>query len=281
MMTEAGLDMKPIAQQHRGCVDIARTWPGASIRQAPDPPPHAMSATHPSPRPWQSASSLYLDVREGFLEMARHSLALLGLAVIASALTFASRPGLQSTASEWLMGWLASRQNETLAQAIHDLLPEQARVTHWLSRKYRVAPQPLSTLVAEAWQVGQLSQIPPSLILAVTAVESGFNPFAKGTQGAAGLMQIDPAAHENTLGKFGGTLAAFDPQTNLRIGARLLQAHIQTAGSVEAGLRLYGRSSGQKNEEAYVERVLGEFRQLEKIVQVHAGRASGTAPQQP
>ena len=206
-----------------------------------------MTARTPEMRRWQSPRSLLLDIREGFVEITRHSLALLGMALLAVVLTFAARPSLQTSASEWLMGWLTSRQDEVLAQAVQDLMPEQAKVTHWLSRKYKVAPVALEPLVAEAWQLSQLSQLPPTLILAVMAVESGFNPFARGTQGAMGLMQIEPVAHAETLRQFGGQLAAFDPLTNLRIGARLLQGNIKEAGSLEEGLRLYGRASGQAN----------------------------------
>ncbi len=230
-----------------------------------------MTARTAPQRQWQSLSSLFLDIREGFVEITRHSLALLGMVLLAVVLTFAARPSLQNSASEWLMGWLTSRQDETLARAVQDLLPEQAKVTHWLSRKYKVAPLALEKLVAEAWQLGQLSQLPPTLVLAVMAVESGFNPFARGTQGAMGLMQIEPVAHAETLRQFGGQLAAFDPLTNLRIGARLLQANIKTAGSVEEGLRLYGRASGQANEQAYVERVMGEYQQMERIIRGQAG----------
>jgi len=237
-----------------------------------------MTALPSALRRWQSPTSLILDIKEGFVEVTRHSLALVGLSVLAIVLTFAARPSLQTSASEWLMGWLTSRQDESLALAVTDLLPEQAKVTHWLSRKYKVSPQPLSMLVSEAWQLGQLSQLPPTLILAVMAVESGFNPFAKGTQGAMGLMQIEPVAQEETLNQFGGKLAAFDPQTNLRIGARLLQSNIQQAGSVEEGLRLYGRSSGQVNDSAYVDKVMAEHRQLQRIVQTYAQTAQNTPP---
>ena len=225
------------------------------------------------PRRWQSPQGLILDIREGFLEITRHSLALVGLTVLALALTFVARPGLQTSASEWLMGWLTSRQDEPLAQTVQELLPEQAKVTHWLSRKYKVAAQPLSTLVAEAWQLGQFSQLPPTLILAVMAVESGFNPFAKGAQGGTGLMQIEPTAHADTLQQFGGPLAAFDPVTNMRIGARLLQASIQQGGSVEEGLRQYSRASGQSRDTAYIERVLTEQKQLDRIAGVRATTA--------
>mgnify|MGYP001243278619 CR=1 FL=1 len=232
-------------------------------------------------RRWQSPTSLFLDIREGFVEITRHSLALVGLAVLAVVLTFSTRPALQTSASEWLMGWLTSRQDESLSQAVQELLPEQAKVTHWLSRKYKVSPQPLGTLVSEAWQLGQLSQLPPTLILAVMAVESGFNPFARGSQGAMGLMQIEPSVHADTLNQFGGKLAAFDPVTNVRIGARLLQASIQEAGSLEEGLRQYGRASGQVNDSAYVERVLNEHRQLARIAQTHATTAQSQRSVEP
>ena len=225
---------------------------------------------------WQSPASLLLDIREGLVEITRHSLALVGLTVLAVVLTFAARPSLQTSASEWLMGLLTSRQDEPLAQTVQELLPEQAKVTHWLSRKYKVAPQPLSAMVAEAWQLGQLSQLPPTLILSVMAVESGFNPFARGTQSGMGLMQIDPAAHEDTLNQFGGRLAAFDPVTNMRIGARLLQASIQQGGSVEEGLRQYSRSSGQANESGYVERVLAEQKQLDRVAGTRATTAQAS-----
>ena len=232
-----------------------------------------MTALRSPIRRWQSITSLILDIREGFVEITRHSLALVGLTVLAVVLTFSARPGLQTAASEWLMGWLTSRQDEPLAQTVQDLLPEQAKVTHWLSRKYKVSPQPLSALVAEAWQLGQFSQLPPTLILAVVAVESNFNPFAQGTQGGMGLMQIEPSAHADTLQQFGGRLAAFDPVTNMRIGARLLQASIQQSGSVEEGLRLYSRSSGQTNDNLYIERVMAEQKQLDRI----AGTLATTA----
>lgn len=230
-----------------------------------------MTVLQASRQHWQTPASLMTDIREGFISITRHSLALVGLGLLAAVLTFSTRPGLQTSASEWLMGWLTSRQDEVLVQTVQDLLPEQAKVTHWLSRKYKVAPQPLSTLVAEAWQLGQLSQLPPTLILAVMAVESGFNPFAKGTQGAMGLMQIEDG---DTLNQFGGRLAAFDPVTNMRIGVRLLQASIREAGSIEEGLRQYSHASGQANDEAYIERVMTEHQQLEHIAGSHAAPAT-------
>ena len=98
-------------------------------------------------------------------------------------------------------------------------------------------------------------------------------------RGGMGLMQIEPTAHADTLQQFGGRLAAFDPVTNMRIGARLLQASIQQGGSVQEGLRQYSHLSGQANDVAYIERVLAEQKQLDRIAGTRATTAqadSGT-----
>lgn len=237
-----------------------------------------MTANLKLARLWQVMNTLACDVHEGFVEITRHSLAVVGMAVVAVTLTFAARPGLQAYASETLMSWLEMRQAASLdissladgaarATAINlkDLSKDQMAVTQWLSRKYRVSPEPLGALVTEAWVIGERSQIAPTLILAVMATESRFNPFASGSQGGMGLMQIEPEAHSTALTPFGGRLAAFDPLTNLRVGARHLQSLIQQSVNIEDALRLYAQDSGQVNDESYIERVLNEQKQLDKI----------------
>jgi soluble lytic murein transglycosylase-like protein len=215
------------------------------------------------------------DVREGFVEITRHGLALFGLVVVIVVLGFLARPSLQTSASEVLLGWLEIRQSVALeppvvnnaatrstTQSLEDLTPDQAAVTRWLSRKYRVSNEPM---VAEAWRLGERSQLPPSLILAIMAVESRFNPFASGSQGNVGLMQLEIKAHAETLGQFGGPLSAFDPLTNVRVGVRHLQSLLQQTSSLEEALALYGASSGQAMESQYVDRVRAEQRQLDQV----------------
>jgi hypothetical protein len=63
-------------------------------------------------------------------------------------------------------------------------------------------------------------------------------------------------------------LAAFDPLTNLRVGARHLQALIEQSASVEAALQLYALATGQSNGLDYVHRVLAEQKQLETMTQL-------------
>ncbi len=71
------------------------------------------------------------------------------------------------------------------------------------------------------------------------AVESSFNPFAQSPVGAQGLMQVMTRVHDDKYAAFGGTHAAFDPITNLRVGVQVLKECIARAGSVQDGLRYY------------------------------------------
>ena len=75
---------------------------------------------------------------------------------------------------------------------------------HWMSRRYRVAPEPISRLVQEAWEVGERADLDPTLILAIMAVESSFNPFAQSPVGAQGLMQVMTKVHDDKYEAFGG-----------------------------------------------------------------------------
>ena len=145
------------------------------------------------------------DVVDGFFEITHNSFALLGLAIVFAVLALAARPDLRQTGEEQLMGWLQSRKpapeatatdleptaiDRTTAASPHVLPKPQAAVAYWLSKKYRVAAEPLSALVAEAFELGKKTKLDPTLILAIMAVESSFNPFAQSHVGAQGLMQV-------------------------------------------------------------------------------------------
>jgi hypothetical protein len=177
-----------------------------------------------------------LDARDGFVEITRHGFALLGLIVIGAALMLTARPELRATATTHLLGWLEARQitntwspaesfaalERTTAGDPLDLPAEQASVTYWLSRKYNVSPEPLSVLVAEAFQLGERTQIAPTLILAIMAIESNFNPFAQSSMGGQGLMQLMPMQQSHKLDQLGGPMATFDPLSNMRVGVSVL-----------------------------------------------------------
>jgi len=235
-------------------------------------------------------STVFNDIRAGFLDISRHSLALLGLAVVVVVLAVSARADLQAKIGTGLMAWLEKRQlqlilaqdhgseqtpaSRTVAAMAKDLSSEQLAVTQWLSRRYKVAPEPLGALVHEAWTLGERSQISPSLILSIVAVESRFNPFAASSIGTLGLMQIAPETHDDALAVLGGRMAAFDPLTNLRVGTRLLQSMVQQSGSIEEALNLYASTSGKGDPNRYVRRVLAEQQHLDIIGQKAASANS-------
>ena len=184
------------------------------------------------------------------------------------------------------MGWLQSRKpapeatdleptaiERTTAASPADLPKQQAAVAYWLSKKYRVAAEPLSVLVAEAYGIGKRTKIDPTLILAIMAVESSFNPFAQSQVGAQGLMQVMTRVHGDKYESAGGTLTAFDPVTNMRVGVKVLQECIARAGSLEGGLRYYVGAANLEDDGGYAAKVMAEH---ERLLQVANGRAPST-----
>ncbi len=222
------------------------------------------------------------DIGQGFFEITHNGFALVGLATVFCVLALTARPDLREAGEARLMTWLQARQLSALGVPVeldaidrataanpHDLPKQQAAVAFWLSKKYRVAPEPLSALVAEAYEIGGRVKLDPTLILAVMAIESGFNPFAQSPVGAQGLMQVMTKVHSDKYENFGGKLAAFDPVSNLRVGVKVLQECIQRAGSLSAGLRYYVGAANLPEDGGYADKVMAEHARLQ---QVAAGR---------
>jgi hypothetical protein len=214
------------------------------------------------------------DIARGCNDLAHNGIALTGIS---------ARPDLRQDGEQQLLTWLQERQTSEMmaaqepiilgesaaAERATALLPaelpkQQANVAYWLSKKYRVAPEPLGVLVAEAFDVGERVRLDPTLLLAVMAIESRFNPFAQSPVGAQGLMQVMTRVHTDKYDKFGGQLAAFDPVSNLRVGARVLHDCVKRAGSIEGGLRLYvGAVSSDGS--GYINKVMAEHLRIQSV----------------
>ena len=227
----------------------------------------------------QGLRTFATDIAQGFFEITHNSFAIVGLAVMFVVITLTARPELREIGEVKLFGWLQTRQiavtglpseldaiDRATASNPQDLPKQQAAVAYWLSKKYRVAPEPLSALVAEAYEIGIRTKLDPTLILAVMAVESGFNPFAQSPVGAQGLMQVMTQVHSDKYESFGGKLAAFDPLTNLRVGVKVLQECITRAGSLEGGLRYYVGAANIEDDGGYAGKVMAEHARLQMVV---------------
>lgn len=202
-------------------------------------------------------------------------MALLGLGLALVTLILLTNPELRGDAEQKLLDWLQQRQNsETTAEeepkgtaeaSLAIRLPkEQAQVASWISRKYRVAPEPVGALVAEAFALGSRIKLDPTLILAVMAIESRFNPFAQSPVGAQGLMQVLTRVHSDKYEDFGGKQAALDPLSNLRVGVQALQDCIRNAGTIEGGLRRYV-GAVEADGSDYVAKVMAEQQRLRSV----------------
>ena len=121
-------------------------------------------------------------------------------------------------------------------------------------------------MVEEAYKLGTKVKLDPTLILAIMAIESGFNPFAQSPVGAQGLMQVMTKIHSDKYENFGGKLAAFDPVTNLRVGVKVLQESIARAGgSIEGGLKQYVGAANLPHDDGYGSKVLSEYNALHRV----------------
>ena len=214
------------------------------------------------------------DVAHGFFIITHSGLAMVGLGATSLVLAFWLSPSWMNSAENAALNWLRERQalfswlpentsERVTATPLQALPPSQAAVAEWLGRKYKVAPEPLAALVAEAHILAKKYKMSPYLILSVMAVESGFNPYAHSSAGAQGLMQVMTDIHQQRYAVHGGTMAAFDPIANLRVGADVLAYCIKTKGGVmEEGLRYYLGASEHTDDGGYVAKVLLEQERL-------------------
>ena len=224
------------------------------------------------------------DIARGFFDITHSSFALLGLIVVFAVVTLTARPDLRDAGEVKLMAWLQERRGEVaepvsveaaapanveqtaVVEKQKVLSSQQVAIASWISKKYSVAQEPVGNLVAEAFEVGQNAKLDPTLILAIMAIESGFNPFAQSPVGAQGLMQVMTRVHHDKYAKLGGQLAAFDPVANLRVGVKVLQDCISRAGSVEGGLKHYVGAANLENDGGYADKVMAERARLQDVV---------------
>ncbi len=233
----------------------------------------------------QSSTVFLQDVGRGLMAVSHSALALVGLiAVLAVAFALGRadlRQRFELVALEWLQVRHEQREiaagnllstvadSEAVARATaadpSQLEPQQAALAHWIARRYRVAAEPIGAIVQEAWTMGRRAGLDPTLILAIMAVESSFNPFAASHVGAQGLMQVMTRVHDEKYSAFGGRHAAFDPITNLRVGVQVLRECIARAGNLRDGLRYYVGAALLDDDRGYADRVLAEQAQMRRV----------------
>jgi soluble lytic murein transglycosylase-like protein len=120
-------------------------------------------------------------------------------------------------------------------------------------------------LVSATYRTAMEVKIDPLLVLAVMAIESGFNPFAESPVGAQGLMQVMSKVHHDKFQPLGGIKAALNPVANIKVGATILKEYVRRTGSVESGLKLYVGAGAFESDAGYGYKVLAEYKRLKDV----------------
>lgn len=152
---------------------------------------------------------------------------------------------------------------------------EQRKVSDFIARRYRVGVDDVQRFVAHAYRAAKDFRLDPHLVLAVMSIESSFNPNARSSAGAQGLMQVLTRVHLEKFEPFGGARAAFDPMANINVGSRILKDYLVREGTVEGALKSYVGAALLSHDYGYGNKVL---RERARIAAVAEGRPIPEAP---
>lgn len=164
--------------------------------------------------------------------------------------------------------WAPTPQSNAPAAIEVPPAPDRERValTAYLADRYRLDRNRIRVFVDAAHDAAEASDLDPLLVLAVMGVESSFNPAARSSFGATGLMQVVPRFHRDRLAEHGGDAALLDPRVNVQVGAEILKEYLRRSGSLSAGLQRY--AGWQDDERRYARKVIGEQQRLRRVVQL-------------
>lgn len=181
--------------------------------------------------------------------------------------------------AQWLESAYAAVETEAKAVSVR-VLPQPAPAVHpdaarhealaeFLARRYKVSQDVTLEFVQIAHAEAARVNLDPLLVMAVIAVESRYNPIAESGVGAKGLMQIIPKFHADKLAEFGGEKSIFDPESNIRVGTRILREYLSRTGNVSIALQMYAGALGDDND-TYTNKVLAEKQRLQRVVAAFA-----------
>ncbi|MEO6269369.1 MAG: transglycosylase SLT domain-containing protein [Lautropia sp.] len=148
---------------------------------------------------------------------------------------------------------------------------DERTLARHIAGTYRVANESIERFVHYAFKAASEFRLDPSLILAVMAVESGFNPDAQSSAGAQGLMQVHTRVHTSKFEPFGGPAAAYDPMANIKVGARILSEYVNRYGTVAAGLKAYVGAALHDSDGGYGSKVLNRQAEFDRAVRARSG----------
>ncbi|WP_423380520.1 lytic transglycosylase domain-containing protein [Burkholderia sp. LMG 32019] len=147
------------------------------------------------------------------------------------------------------------------------LPPTVDTIVTTLRNRFHVAYAEARTIARAVQTESDRYGLAPALLLAIIAVESGFDRHAVSVAGARGLMQVLPTAHRDLVAH---VKDLSDPATNVRIGAAIFRGYLDDAdGDVETALVRY--NGGTKR---YAQRVALRVQQFDAQLRPANGTAN-------
>jgi len=158
------------------------------------------------------------------------------------AFTLAARLGQPQTA-QWARQWLRMMQGQTMPVLPKTASPEQyAYVVRWYNRL--LLPAQIDAIVRSVLYYSAAYRVDPRLVMALIAVESGFQITARSSAGAYGLGQLMPETWQAMH------IHPADPVANIYATVALLRMQLDRYGE-DPALALAAYNAGRGAVERY------------------------------
>lgn len=198
------------------------------------------------------------------------ALSFLGLPLANQWLGAGENAGGLGTVAGYLQGSAGNPNAIRVADQLDPLRTEPSKISKqdeqiaaFLAKKYRLAASEVERYVHFANLAAKAKGLDATLVMAVMSIESNLNNITESSAGAQGLMQVLTSVHIDKYAPYGGEDKAFDPATNIMIGATILADCIKLGGSVEMGLKCYVGATGP-SDGGYGAKVLAEKERIGK-----------------
>jgi soluble lytic murein transglycosylase-like protein len=161
-------------------------------------------------------------------------------------------------------------QVDGLRQAVSSRAREEELYLKALILRPDLDPKLARAIATHTSRYCELYSRDPNLVLAIIAIESGFNPNARSSAGAVGLMQLMPQ-WKQTLGLKGDLT---DPEVSIRAGLSVLGIYQDMYRNLETALTAYNRGPGavdsalrrgEHPDNGYAPKVLATYERLRNI----------------
>ena len=135
----------------------------------------------------------------------------------------------------------------SLSHTIQDSIKTMSMLTHFIQKQNPAIPRDVAAQEAAAFmRYSTKYGAPLDLVVAVANTESHFNPDARSSYGAAGVMQVTWRIHENLLRANGihSEKELYTADKGIAAGCLLISRYLRAYGSAEKALgRYYGGSA--------------------------------------